>query len=377
MGRRAVAVIAAVCLIAVMGVCLVSCSEEEWNDGSYDLSLPDFLTAQDFDKTDVSGDGWYMVFEDDFDGDSSSSSLVEALNASTSFGEVFKSKNPELFSEGEILRGIWTTSPEGLRWESNDSDKPEQACYWCSDMVSVGGGYVTISSEQRENHVCTSGVCPSSGRFTSGIETRAILAESDSQTENKGQADDILFAQAFGYFEATVKFPDADGMWSAFWLQSSNMRKIGAEGVDGTEIDIYESAFRKARGSKMGHALLWNGYGAYAKVEDYIGEAGVDLYDGNFHTFALKWTPDYYVFYIDGAATWASRGGGVSHVREFLRLTVELDAGDKYGPHGQKIGAFSGGADFIIDSVRVYQNENYEQYIIDDSRFAGDLDLAN
>ena len=80
---------------------------------------------------------------------------------------------------------------------------------------------------------------------------------------------------------------------------------------------------------------------------------------------------------MDGKATWASRAGGVSHVREFLRLTVELDAGDKWGPHGQKIGAFKEGADFVIDSVRVFQNEKYERYVIDDSQFAGELDLGN
>ena len=46
----------------------------------------------------------------------------------------------------------------------------------------------------------------------------------------------------------------------------------------------------------------------------------------------MKWTPEYYVFYIDGKPTWASMGGGVSKVQEFLRLTVEIDAGDAYGP---------------------------------------------
>lgn len=377
MKRKLFLLAAAVCIAAVMCAAFAACADKNWNDGSYDLSLPDFekITA----NSGVSEDGWYLVFEDDFDkGDSANTDLQSALNASTVFGEVYKDKNPEFFNaDGSVKRGIWTTSPEGVRWESNDASKPEQACYWCADMVSVGGGYVTVKSEQRSDHQCSLQKCPSSGRFTSGIETRAIIEGEDSEVANKGQADDLLFAQAFGYFEATVKIPDADGMWSAFWLQSSNMRKIGAEGVDGTEIDVYESAFRRSSKSKMGHALLWNGYGEYAKVEDYIGEIPMDLYDGQFHTFALKWTPDCYVFYIDGTATWASRGGGVSHVKEFLRLTVELDAGDKWGPHAQKIGAFGKGDDFVIDSVRVYQNEKFEQYIIGDEQFAGDLDLGN
>ena len=323
---------------------LISCKDDDWKNDAYDLSLP------------VPGeDGWYLVFEDGFNGDN--------LNEGIVFGENYDGN-----------KEIWTTSPHAIRWESNDKNKPEQNVYWCPEAVSIADGNLQIKSFYSANHVCPDGTCPSEGRFTGGIETRAVVGD---QNDNKGSSDELLFAQAFGYFETRVKFPNADGLWSAFWLQSSNMRKIGAEGVDGTEIDVYESAFRRSSKSKMGHALLWNGYGEHADSEGYIGEIPMDLYDGQFHTFALKWTPEYYVFYIDGVATWASRGGGVSHVKEFLRLTVELDAGDKWGPHAQKIGAFGKGDDFVIDSVRVYQNEKFEQYIIGDEQFAGDLDLGN
>ncbi len=52
----------------------------------------------------------------------------------------------------------------------------------------------------------------------------------------------------------------------------------------------------------MGHALLWNGYGEFAKSDTIINTLSQDLYDG-YHTYALKWTPEYYVFYIDGEPT--------------------------------------------------------------------------
>ncbi len=128
----------------------------------------------------------------------------------------------------------------------------------------------------------------------------------------------------------------------------------------------------------MGHALLWNGYGEFGKSDTIINTLEQDLYDG-YHTYALKWTPEYYVFYIDGEPTWATMGGGVSQVKEFLRLTVEIDAGDGWGPHGQKIGQFDHASDseFLIDYVKVWQNENYEQYVIDDSKFPGELDMKN
>lgn len=343
-----IAVILAVAIIAAVTVAVVIKRKNDpnrWREQGYDLSVP------------VLGkDGWYMVFEDDFNG----TSLNEGIN----FGEKYTGN-----------KEIWTTSPHAIRWQSNDDSKPEQACWWCPEMVEVKDSKAIIHSRYEENHTCD-GDCPAKGRFTGGIETRLISGDNN---DNKGTSDTLLFSQAFGYFECRVKFPKSQGLWSAFWLQSSNMRQVGNKGKDGTEIDVYESAFINNETSRMGHALLWDGYGKHAKVADYIGGLSQDLYDG-FHTFALKWTPEYYVFYIDGVATWASDAGDVSRVKEFLRLTVEIDAGDGSGPHGQEIGQFShnnsDNDDFEIDYVKVWQNENYEKYIKDDREFKGSFDLA-
>ena len=336
-----------VSLLAVTIGLICECSKEDdsWKTNeNYDLSVPV-----------LNQDGWYLVFEDDFDG--------SALNENITFGERYNGN-----------KEIWTTSPHAIRWESDDKNKPEQACYWCPELVEVKDSNAIIHSRYENKHRCD-GDCPEEARFTSGIETRKIVGDNNN---NKGTNDELLFSQAFGYFECRVKLPKSQGLWSAFWLQSPNMRKVGNEGKDGTEIDVYESAFINSKQSKMGHALLWDGYSKDGKVSDYIGELEQDLYDG-YHTFALKWTPEYYVFYIDGTATWATSDGDVSRVKEFLRLTVEIDAGNGWGPHGQKIGDFEHSAaadDFMIDYVKVWQNENYEQFIQDDSEFEGNLDLG-
>ena len=346
--KKIISVILA-CAVILGAAAITGCSKKQddsWKTNEkYDLSVPV-----------LNEDGWYLVFEDHFDGDS--------LNENITFGEKYTGN-----------KEIWTTSPHAIRWESQDEDKPEQACWWCPTMVEVKDSNAIIHSRYEENHTCD-GDCPKAGRFTSGIETRLISGDNN---DNKGTSDTMLFSQAFGYFECRVKFPASQGLWSAFWLQSSNQRKVGNEGQDGTEIDVYESAFINSKESEMGHALLWDGYGKDAKVEVYIGTLNQDLYDG-YHTYALKWTPDYYVFYIDGQATWATDGGEVSKVKEFLRLTVEIDAGDGYGPHGQKIGLFShdneDNDDFMIDYVKVWQNENYEQFIKNDDEFEGSMDLG-
>ncbi|MEG1608696.1 MAG: glycoside hydrolase family 16 protein [Clostridia bacterium] len=287
----------------------------------------------------ANGDGWYKTLEDNFDGDS--------LNTN-----------------------VWAYSPHAKRWETGKKGKDNQTSYWCPNMVKVNNGNLEILAEERADHVCD--VCPSVGRFSGGIETRRVIG--NDQSNSDGKSDDLLFSQAFGYFETRVKFPNAKGMWSAFWLQSSNMRKLGNGGVDGTEIDIYESAFGTTP-TKMGHALLWDGYRQGAKVDDYIVDTGKNLYDG-YHTFALKWTPTAYIFYVDGVATWSSSGGGVSKVKEFLRLTVEIDEGDGHGPHYRKIGQFGKdtSATFFVDYVKVYQNKHFLKYVIEDEKFAGELD---
>lgn len=338
-----------VLILAGIVVIVIACTgpkknDESWKEKGFDLSLPT-----------LGENGWYMVFEDDFEGD--------ALNQNIRFGENYTGN-----------REIWTTSPHAIRWESNDAAHPEYACWWCPEMVEVKDSNMVVHSRYAENHTCD-GDCPAAGRFTGGVETRKIIGDNN---DNKGTTDELLFAQAFGYFEVRAKLPDTDGLWSAFWLQSSNQRKTSSEGVDGTEIDVFESAFRKNKQSRMGHALLWNGYGAFAKSEAVINTLSQDLYDG-YHTYALKWTPEYYVFYIDGEPTYATMAGGVAKVQEFLRLTVEIDAGDAWGPHAQKIGHFDHASDseFCVDYVKVWQNSGYTQYEIDADAFPGSLDLKN
>ncbi len=307
------------------------------------VGAPTTPSGNDVSIPELGKDGWYEVFRDDFNG--------TTLDAS-----------------------IWTYSPHAVRWtSSNAANQALWTSHWCPDMVTVKDGNVEIRAIQSTNHVCSQGICPSVGRFSGGFETRKIVSDPN---ENKGTADELLFSQAYGYFETRVKFPKAEGLWSAFWLQSSNQRKIGNAGKDGTEIDVFESAFIK-NPKNMGHALIWDGYGTQSKSAVKRLDTGTDLYDG-YHTYALKWTPTYYVFYIDGKPTWTTNAGDVSRVKEFLRFTVEMDEGNGDGPQAQKIGLFTDNSSvFYVDYIKVWQNSNYISHIQEDSVFVGTLDGAN
>ena len=366
--KKLFVIVGSVLLVAISGVLLAGCSKPSYdaftlNGWEYialnnlgksadevditKLKVSDFINLSGLmDDTYLyeggikfkNNSGWYPTLIDNFD---------KTYNENSGL-------NPD----------IWATSRHDIRHKSNKKSHPEYANYWCSEMVSVKDGKAVVRVAYDGNHTCP--VCTANGytkgRFTGGFETREEV-----KNDNGGYDSNILWGQALGYYETSIKFPDKDGMWSAFWLQGNEMRETGFDGIDGTEIDVYESAFRKdnKKVSRMGHALLWNGYGNSGKVSGHIGKLEQNLYDGNFHTFSLLWTPDCYIFFIDGYATWATNAGGVCKVPEFLRFTNEIDAGDGWGPHGQRIGQFTHDSEAAmeVEYIRVYQNVKYESSI--------------
>ncbi len=152
------------------------------------------------------------------------------------------------------------------------------------------------------------------------------------------------YEKKYGLFVARCKLPKTEGHWSAFWLYHHSVGQVGDEGRDGTEIDIMEWPYRDGR---LQHALHWDGYGKEHKSKGHVSKHE-HLLDGKFHTFALAWSPEEYVFYVDGAEVWRTREGGVCQVPLYLKLSVEI--GDWAGDITRaKLPDF-----FIVDYVRVY-----------------------
>jgi hypothetical protein len=60
--------------------------------------------------------------------------------------------------------------------------------------------------------------------------------------QSKKHDRSILFDRSYGYFEARIKFPPVLGAWGAFWLMSDTTDFPESGGIDGTEIDIVETA---------------------------------------------------------------------------------------------------------------------------------------
>ena len=156
------------------------------------------------------------------------------------------------------------------------------------------------------------------------------------------------FEHAFGYWVCRCKFPTQEGHWPAFWLHANTVGKIGDEGRDGTEIDIMEKPWRE---DKITQNLHWDGYGKEHKSAG-TGEIVIPGLSEGFHTFGLHWTPEQYVFYVDGKETWRTSAGGVSQVPQYAKLTEEI------GKWGGDITKANLPDYFVVDYVRVYDSVN-------------------
>jgi|GEM_PF-725987 len=217
------------------------------------------------------------------------------------------------FDGDEIDFTKWSRCPE---WE-----RVGGACRWSDKESFVDGkGNLIIQVSERN------------GKYYSGA-IRSI---------NK-------FEQAYGYFEIRCQLQKEEGFWGAFWLMSPGVNNVGNDGRDGTEIDIMESAYLST--SKINHALHWDGYGDYHKSEG-VAVTVPGIYEG-FHTFALEWNKDEYIFYIDGYETWRSSAGGVSQVPAYLKITAEVGSWAGNIKNAKLPDAM------IVDYVKVYQNPAY------------------
>jgi beta-glucanase (GH16 family) len=151
------------------------------------------------------------------------------------------------------------------------------------------------------------------------------------------------FEHAFGYYVARIQLQRQPGHWPAFWITGPGVASVGNGGRDGAEIDIMEKPWLDER---VQHTFHWDGYGQDHKSEGKV--ARVPGVSEGFHVFGLWWSPDEYVFYVDGRETWRTEGGGVCQVPEYMLLS------DEVGPWGGDISQAKLPVRFLVDYVRVY-----------------------
>lgn len=153
----------------------------------------------------------------------------------------------------------------------------------------------------------------------------------------------------YGYFECRFRVPPGKGFNSAFWLY----------GPEASEADIFEIVSSDNGAAQM--TLHWKEDDVLVGTSQWpthIQPAGPSFVDG-YHTFAFEWKPDAMDWYLDNwkvpESCWTRfiRDRHIPAVEMNVILTLGVG-----GMDGNPNDTTPFPADFVIDYVRVYQQEN-------------------
>lgn len=137
------------------------------------------------------------------------------------------------------------------------------------------------------------------------------------------------FHPRYGYTEASIKWSDSPGMWSAYWMWISTMTIVGDVSVNGAEMDVCE---HRLLDGNAGNANInnivqsnyhWDGYAAGVGQSVGSGNIGSGLGTG-FHTYALRWDSSQYRMLIDDVQKYSTTSAN-SDRSEYIIFSSEVD----------------------------------------------------
>lgn len=217
----------------------------------------------------------------------------------------------------------WQDEFEGTKLDSSKWEVrgigPRATGYVSEKAVSVDNGYLYLKAIKTNDSILISAV---------GSQNR--------------------FMTTYGYFECRAQLQKSAGQWAAFWLQSPKLSEGDDPAVYGAEIDIMEF-FKKLGLDIVSHNVHWGPYGKGQHTTRGMQSYLEGVSEG-FHTFALEWTPEQYIFYVDGYKFYEVKVG-ISKIDQYIILSMELP-NDKNDLKNSLLPDA-----FIVDYMRVYKKK--------------------
>lgn len=162
-----------------------------------------------------------------------------------------------------------------------------------------------------------------------------------------------LFSQQNGRFEARIKVPTGQGLWSAFWMMGNDFASNGWPTCG--EIDIMENLGRQP--STAYGTIHGPGYSGSGGIAASTSLASGKLSD-DFHLYAVEWEGTQIRFYLDNllfatrnSSELPSGGIWVFDHPFFVILNVAIGGGWPGSPDGTT----SFPQKMLVDFVRVYK----------------------
>lgn len=132
------------------------------------------------------------------------------------------------------------------------------------------------------------------------------------------------YAFTYGFAAARIKTQAARGQHSAFWMQAVGGQQPGGPAKGGAEIDVMEYfGDDHPEGGLTSFTYFLDQAGEKQTVGGWLPEVDElgDDWASDYHVFSVEWTPEEYVFRIDGRVTQRIEGE-TSGQPEFLILSL-------------------------------------------------------
>lgn len=221
--------------------------------------------------------------------------------------------------EGEATGVELTTADAPPETYRDEFDKRDTKAWATRDQGYTGVRLCSKASDE-------------AAEWVDGVLRLSVLDDPDKGTCTvKGKKYDYrlnghvggTYGFTYGHAAARIKFQPERGQHGSFWMQGFGPKPTGDAKFTGAEIDVIEYFGDDHPDGGLSSFVYWHptakgkiAGGWLPKPEQYG-----DDWSSKFHVFSVEWTPEKYVFRIDGQIT-NTITQGVSGQPEFLILSL-------------------------------------------------------
>jgi beta-glucanase (GH16 family) len=268
---------------------------EQDRDGHVDLPLPEGDADASYRVTSPAGNGR----------DAATSAVLAADPwGKPDFDDEF---DGHALSDQWVTRGEGSYNPEGLR-----------ACSMASSAAAhVEDGTLGLSvllDPDRKNEKCAA-------KKANGTSAGSFSYRLNGHITTNG----LYFK--YGVLAARIKFQQRQGQHGSLWMQPAISESLTDSGKGGSEIDVIEyfgDGVKNGGLASFIYKLTEDGPekvgGQLPDPEQYLASQDDTWFD-DYHVFSVEWTPEEYIFRIDGQETFRT-SEGISHQPEYPILSL-------------------------------------------------------